>query len=275
MSVSGALEEHLALQRLRKFKHRQFFATYAGFPPSSLVIAMTSADKKSEDRTRFDLAVKSLESQVTNIGAHVTIDSTTRLAYSREIKAMAKKLESDALAGKITWAEAANQAQETRNVVMEVFRRRSTPIGRAMAQYLKIKGYSLNELVARHSALHYGPNTKFKNLSMSQKNAVYASIVRSAGTSNLKVNSALRRLSFAGRGLIVISLGVSVYNIATSKNKFSAAGEELLATGASIGGGIAGGAIAGLACGPGAPVCVTIGAFVGGALAAFGIRSLW
>ena len=42
-------------------------------------------------------------------------------------------------------------------------------------------------------------------------------------------------------------------------------------TGGGIAGGVAGGAVAGLACGPGAPVCVTVGAFVGGALAAFGI----
>ncbi|QCP13991.1 hypothetical protein FCL38_28915 [Pseudoduganella umbonata] len=42
-----------------------------------------------------------------------------------------------------------------------------------------------------------------------------------------------------------------------------------------IGGSIAAGALAGLACGPGAPVCVTIGAFVGGALAAFGAGFVW
>ncbi len=41
--------------------------------------------------------------------------------------------------------------------------------------------------------------------------------------------------------------------------------------GGGIAGGIAGGAAAGLVCGPGAPVCVGIGAFVGGALAAFGV----
>ena len=50
-----------------------------------------------------------------------------------------------------------------------------------------------------------------------------------------------------------------------------AAGHELAVTGGGIAGGVAGGAVAGLACGPGAPVCVTVGAFVGGALAAFGI----
>ncbi len=47
------------------------------------------------------------------------------------------------------------------------------------------------------------------------------------------------------------------------------------ASGGGIVGGFAGGAVAGLACGPGAPVCVTIGAFAGGALAAFGIATFW
>ena len=38
---------------------------------------------------------------------------------------------------------------------------------------------------------------------------------------------------------------------------------------------VLGAGVAGLACGPGAPVCVTLGAFVGGALAAIGIDSFW
>lgn len=58
-------------------------------------------------------------------------------------------------------------------------------------------------------------------------------------------------------------------------DKAKAAGRELVVTGAAVGGGIAAGALAGLACGPGAPVCVTLGAFVGGALAAFGVDFFW
>lgn len=235
---------------------------------------MTSIDKNVEDKAQFERAMKTLENQVANVGAHVAIDSTARLGYAREIRAMSQKLESSALSGKITWTEAARQAQETRNTVMEIFRRRSTPVGRAMAQSIKLTGYSLNELVAKHSILHFGQHAVFKNLAISQKNVVYASIVKSAGHSNQTVTRILGGLSHAGRGLIVISLSISAYNIATSTNKASATGKEILSTGASIGGGIAGGALAGLACGPGAPVCVTIGAFVGGALAAFGIHSL-
>ena len=86
---------------------------------------------------------------------------------------------------------------------------------------------------------------------------------------------AMKKLSHAGRGLIVISIALSVYTVATAENKVDAAGKEIVVTGAGIGGGIAGGALAGLACGPGAPVCVTVGAFVGGALVAFGVGLAW
>lgn len=238
---------------------------------------MTSAPavKDGEDKAAFEQSMKALESQVANAGAHITVDSTTRLAYAREIKAMAKKLESDALSGKINWIDAAKQAQETRNLIMEIFRRRSTPIGRAMAEKLKIKGYSLNELVARHTMLNFGETAIFKSLSSSKKEVIYASIVKSAGQSNTKVSAALSRLSYAGRGLIVISVAISAYTVATSTDKLYATGKELVSVGAGIGGGVAGGALAGLACGPGAPICVTVGAFVGGTLAAFGVSFIW
>lgn len=59
------------------------------------------------------------------------------------------------------------------------------------------------------------------------------------------------------------------------KIKLDAAGKEVAIAGVGIGGDIAGGALAGLACGPGSPVCVTVGAFVGGALAEFGMGLVW
>lgn len=77
------------------------------------------------------------------------------------------------------------------------------------------------------------------------------------------------------RSLIVLSLGISVYTVSTAENKYEAAKREVAITGAGVGGGVAGGALAGLACGPGAPVCVAVGAFAGGALAAFGVSYAW
>lgn len=181
-------------------------------------------EHNTDEKEAFERAIKLLESQLANVGAHLAIDSATRIAYSKEIKTMST---------------------------------------------------SLNHLVAGHTALVHGAQVDFSRLTQSKKNAVYASIVASAGRSNQKVSTAMARLSFAGRGLLVISVGISAYNVAMSNNKLASAGQELASTGASISGGLAGGALAGLACGPAAPVCVTICAFVGGAVAAFGVRLFW
>jgi len=227
------------------------------------------------DRSAFDSAIRALEAEIANVGTHLAIDASARQAYARQIRLMSDELVAAVSSGRMTWAQAAQQAQETRNVIMEVIRGRSTPVGRAIAEAMKSQGRTLNELVAQKTQRLFGASARFDALSAAQKNAVYAEIVASAGKSRPEVTAAMRRLSHAGRGLLFVSLAISVYAIATAENKGQAAVREVAVTGAGIGGGIAGGALAGLACGPGAPVCVAVGAFVGGALAAFGVSALW
>jgi hypothetical protein len=205
----------------------------------------------------------------------MSIDARTRLAYGREVGLMAEKLRGEAAAGKISWASAARQAQETRNLVMMIQRSRSTPVGRAIAEDIKKDGKTLNQLIAKKTIELYGKNTLYSWLSTVKKNKVYAAVVASSGTPSAEVNTAMSRLSFAGRGLVFMSLALSVFNITTSNDKLAATGREVLSTGAGVAGGIAGGALAGLACGPAAPVCVVAGAFVGGAMAAFAVGFVW
>ena len=223
----------------------------------------------------FEATIRGLESEIANVGVHATLDSEARRAYTKQIFAMSSELRLSASSGKISWLTAATQAQDTRNIVMEVIRSRSTPVGLAMAQRLKKEGKTLNELVARKTQQLHGRGAVFTGLSKVDQNKVYSEIVKSAGKSNPKVTAQMKTSSYAGRGLIFLSIALSVYTVATAENKFDAAGKEIVITGAGIGGGIAGGAAAGLICGPGAPVCVTVGAFVGGGLAAFGIGMIW
>ena len=75
--------------------------------------------------------------------------------------------------------------------------------------------------------------------------------------------------------MIFISIAISTYNLLTASNKGSAIKREIAVTSAGVAGSIAAGALAGLACRPAAPVCVTVGAFVGGAMAAFGAGYIW
>lgn len=226
---------------------------------------------EASDRHYFESTIKAMESELANAGAHLSIDATARLHYSQQIKAMADELRNQVINGRLTWRQAAEEAQQTRNVIMELLRGRSTPVGRAFAERLKPEGRTLNQLVAKKAVQLFGDGADFAKLLPAQQDAVYAAIVKSAGKSDPAVNALMRRASRAGRGLLILSLGVSVYNVATAEDKLAAAGHEALVTGAGFAGGVAGGALAGLACGPGAPVCVTVGAFIGGALAAFGV----
>lgn len=223
----------------------------------------------------FENAIKSLEATVSSIGVHLKIDSTARRIYAREIKAMSDGLRSDALRGRITWAQAAEQAQATRNVIMQIVRSRTTPIARAVAHRKKAEGRTLNILVAEKTEKLYGKIADFTKLSQSKQNTVFAEIVASAGRSEQTFTRNVRRLSYLGRSVILLSLALSTYNVLTARDKSSAVKRELVTTAAGVGGSIGAGALAGLACGPGAPVCVTIGAFVGGALAAFGAGFIW
>lgn len=227
------------------------------------------------DEAAFDNAIKSLEATAASAAMHLEVDSTARRLYAREIKVMSDNLRRDVTRGKLTWAQAAEQAQATRNAVMQLTRSRTTPIARAFAERKKAEGRGLNALVAEKTMKLFGKNTAFTKLTPSKQNRVFAEIVASAGRSQPTITRNVRRLSHLGRSVILLSLALSAYNVLTARNKSTAVKRELVTTTAGIGGSIAAGALAGLACGPGAPVCVTIGAFVGGALAAFGAGFIW
>ena len=85
------------------------------------------ANDEQKDRAAFDAAIQALKAEVANAGVHLSLDSSARLAYARQIQAMANELQLQATSGRITWGQAAQQAQEARNVIMEIIRGRSTP----------------------------------------------------------------------------------------------------------------------------------------------------
>jgi hypothetical protein len=220
--------------------------------------------------------MRALEAEVASAGLHLTLDSSARFAYSRQIEKMSVDLSRRQVAtGRLTWLQAAQQAQEARNIIMKIMRDRSTLVGRSIAEYLKLDGRTFNYMTAAKTIELFGEHANFERLTSIQKNRVYAAIVTSAGKSRMDVTSGMRLMGPTGRGLIIISLALSIYTVANAKDKIKAASHEAAITGAGIGGSIAGEVIAGLACGPAAPVCVTVGVFAGGALAAFGVDFFW
>jgi len=61
---------------------------------------MAAVEKPNADQIAFENAVEALETQIANAGVHMTIDSSTRLAYAGELKKMADQLRHDATSGK-------------------------------------------------------------------------------------------------------------------------------------------------------------------------------
>jgi|GEM_PF-173890 len=93
---------------------------------------------------------------------------------------------------------------------------------------------------------------------------------RSGGTANktnVGVNKTVDALGKVGKGLAVISVGTSVYNIATADDKIRQTTKEVGGTAGAVGGGVLGAkigtAIGALFGGVGAPVGAAVGAFIG------------
>lgn len=230
-----------------------------------------AAAAPDNDRRTLDHAIDAFRGEVANAGSHMTIDGRTRRLYDQLIAQLSRELRDEAAAGRISWREAATRANEIRNEVMQRLRGRSTPVGRALAEWLKREGRTLNGLVAHYTRKLYGDRADFTRLRAVEQQAVYREVVDAAGRSSRTWTPRMARVSIAGRGLLIVSLSVAIYNIATAEDHAAAARREGALLGGGVAGGMAGGAIAGLMCGPGAPVCVTVGAFVGGAAAAFGV----
>jgi fermentation-respiration switch protein FrsA (DUF1100 family) len=202
-------------------------------------------------------------------------DGQVRLNYQTAVDSAIRQIREQARSGTITWQAAAEQAQQLRNELLSAMRARSSPVGHAIAQWMKSEGLTLNELVARYTLRLHGAQASFASLSSAQQQSVYAEIVSAAARSRPMANQLGTVLRIGGRSLFLLAIGVSLYEVATSSNPAQTARKEAAVFGASLAGSVAGGALAGLACGPGAPVCVTIGAFVGGAMFALGVSGFW
>ncbi|GAA0371032.1 hypothetical protein GCM10009092_39200 [Bowmanella denitrificans] len=190
------------------------------------------------DRSLLEGSLSQMESAALNFAQRFINDGKVRMSYISQTRELSREYRAKVSSGAITAEEAAKQVQGMRNQILEAQRLRTSDVGKAIAVKLKKTGLTLSELTDKYSMNMFAKS--FSNLSAANKNRVYLEIIESSGRPRPSMNAAASNYSKLGRGLLVVTIGV------------------------------AGGALAGLACGPGAPVCVTIGVFVGGALGALG-----
>ncbi len=221
------------------------------------------------ERTAADDAIDVMQSEAFNFGYRFINDASVRERYLRTVREYVQDIRGRVASGELTPAQAAAEAQVMRNQFLEVSRLRSSDIGRAWAEQLKPQGRTFNELLESYATKKYGKS--FLSLAQSEQNLVYLEIVESAARTRPAVDIRMRAAGRVGKGLLVLSLAIAVYNVATAEDKAKAATREGAVLGGGVVGGALGGAAAGLFCGPGAPWCSTALAFVGGVAGALGM----
>lgn len=83
-----------------------------------------------------------------------------------------------------------------------------------------MSGSTFDDLITRYASTMYG--NPCASLSVHHKTQVFLAVVESFFCPRAPVNAAARRYSTPGRGLIVVTLGVAVFNIAAAEGKIRA-----------------------------------------------------
>ncbi len=228
------------------------------------VVPKNAAPAEREFYRTLDL----LKAEALNFGVRGISMGDVRADYLKTIKYASNEFVELVKNGEISYEEGALRANKLRNVIFEISRRKDWELGRSIAEYTKPEAKPFGWFLERYSQKRF--TTSFSSLtSQAQKDAVYLDVVVAAGRDNKGISGITPYLGKFGKVLLVVSIAISVYNVATAEDKVNAAGREGSGLLGGFLGGAAGGAVAGLFCGPGAPVCSAIGIFVGGAAGAF------
>lgn len=225
-----------------------------------------------KDDREFEYELRILTSEIVNFASRFVQDSSVRLEYLTRAKAFSEKLVTAVKNGNMTAGEAARRAHSMRESLLKVARLKSSDVGRAIAESLKATGLTLVEAQEKYALKRFGK--AFSQLLDSQKGKVYMDIVEASGRARPSVSRAALRWGRVGKGLLVLSIGLVVYDIYTAEDKAKAVATGGASLGGGVLGGAAGGAAAGLVCGPGAPICSGVGIFIGAGLVALGAGSL-
>lgn len=212
-------------------------------------------------------ALAALEATALNFGRTFIHEAKVRENYVRKIHQMSQAVLADVRAGRATAAEGARFASDMRNAIMEESRLQSGAIGRAVAERAKRTGKTLATLMAELTDERF-PGRSFDALSAAERRQVFEAIIESSGRSRPSFTSAIPRWRLIGRGCVVFTAGIAIYNVWTAENKVHAGLREGLVLGGGAAGGALAGAATGLVCGPGAPVCSTALFVVGGIMGA-------
>lgn len=229
----------------------------------------------TDSRSDFEQAIHLIQGEMAAFSFTLRHEARLRALYSDQINRMAKSLVEAVEQGKHSWQSAAQEAVEMRNLLLEAGRGKSGPLGRALAENLKLNPKSFNEIVASALEAAHGPGVSFQHLLREQQDRVFASMIQKAGRSRGTVDRWMLRAGKAAKPLMFFVVATTLYEVATADDWQREAVHQGVGLGAGAAGYVAGGVIGGILCGPAAPLCVGAGAFVGGAVAAYLAEQAW
>ena len=264
--------------------------------------ATTGTTQKTESnkvpvkvKNELEIALDRLNGTAVYFGNNFLLhDANLRAAYMREIKKMSDGYLEAVKKGSISVKDAALEATDLRNQILDATRKKNSAIGLAVSQKEKALGKTLEQILEYYAMEIKDPNSfnalksnrsaidkhiksiisakrsYFNALTTEEKNRVYYSILKGSGKSNKSFNAKIKWMKIGGRVLIVFSIAYASYEIYNAENKE----KEIYRQGTTILGGVAGdaggSAAAGAICGPGSPICSTVGVIIGGAIGGFG-----
>lgn len=211
-------------------------------------------------------ALAAFEGAAIKFSTDAISDANVRSSYTSNIKRVVTEVKQLAAAKKISVKEAAEFCYEMRNQIMAEHRKYTSVQGLALAERHKKAPPSLDQLFDKYAKKKFGKD--FKSLSAQQKGAIHYEIIESSARDNPKFTTANRRLKVLGKVGVIVTAALATHAVLNADNK----PKEAVKQGMQIGGGVAGGWLAGLAvssvCGPGAPFCaialVLLGSIAGG-----------
>lgn len=196
------------------------------------------------EKLRMELHL--IEAEAANFARQFIKDANIRQSYKQGIKEMSNKFlqevekENDKSRRNILAERLAREANIFRNQTMNDMRKKSTHLGKSIAEVMKKDGRTFDEMVEKKiKDLKY--NKPFEQLTSKEQMEVYKEIIKSSGKDNKKVSSITTGFKYFGRFLVIVSFGAFAYDIYLAENKAKAT----ISGGAVFGGGLLGGSAGG------------------------------
>jgi hypothetical protein len=214
----------------------------------------------------LDRALELMEGAALRFSLDAISDEKIRMSYLKNIKRMSQQTLEDVKAGKITAQEGVAFSNEMRNKILMEHRKWTSAQGLAVVQKKKSDGRTLKWVLDRYSNDLF--KKSYESLSAAEQKKVHYIILEAAGRDDAKFTKGTKKMMIMGKLGILVTAALATYQILNAENKPKEAARQ----GIIVGGGAAGGILAGMGisalCGPGAPICaiavVLVGTIAGG-----------